>query len=317
MTFDLLDYLSSNGVGNLRENMSGESIQGSCPYPDHDDHNPSWSIYKKKPYRFVCWGCGKRGVLRDLKRDLGFVGRIPGEHDPLEKEGESDIKDLKARFDNLDNAVDSMVRVGLPKGFVRIDESKHKDDVFEYLDGRGVLQEILSKQNYYNIGTCSEFPGYIILPIYRDGLCLYWTGRSYKKDCDKRFRFINPTRDSNQLGKSGFLYAPYLPKQSRCGVVVEGQFDTIKLLSFGVNGVGTFNASPSASQIRQMVTMFDEVTLLYDNDLAGEIGVIKAVKMLKDMGIVTYSMVATKAEDAGAYEQKTDFLYDFKNRVML
>jgi len=37
----------------------------SCPYPDHKDSSPSFSIYKESGM-FVCFGCGKKGSLSDL-----------------------------------------------------------------------------------------------------------------------------------------------------------------------------------------------------------------------------------------------------------
>jgi len=120
------------------------------------------------------------------------------------------------------------------------------------------------------------------------------------------------------LGKSEFLYSPYLPQPSiKHGIIVEGQFDVIKLLSFRLNVVGTFNASPSRVQIRKISKLFNSVTILYDDDVAGNMGASQLGVELNDLGIYSYRMKTVRAEDAGAYSCINDFMEDFKDRKFL
>jgi DNA primase len=42
---------------------SGKTHVGRCPYPDHEDKNPSFYIYAD---RYFCYGCGSHGDVVDL-----------------------------------------------------------------------------------------------------------------------------------------------------------------------------------------------------------------------------------------------------------
>jgi len=311
--FDLQYFLENNGVEKLSDN--GERLLGCCPFPEHEDNNPSWSIYTSPPYGYICFSCGRKGTLSQLKRELGFIGSTPGEFSPLELEAKREIVDIRSRIKNIGKLdIDIYEKVKLPKGFIALENSEYKSYVYKYLKGRDVLEEIVGKKEYYRCGTCDEFKGYLILPIYENGECVYWTGRSFSNFCSKQYRFINPKKTDCTLGKSNFLYSPYLPSASASGIVVEGQFDVIKLLSFGVNVVGTFNATPSAIQIRRMTLLFNSVTILYDPDEAGKVGTIFLGRKLQDLGVRVYVMKAKRAPDAGEYKNKADFIKDFKER---
>lgn len=43
---------------------SGRSLKGRCPYPDHDDDDPSLHVYPDG--RFWCYGCRRHGDVVDL-----------------------------------------------------------------------------------------------------------------------------------------------------------------------------------------------------------------------------------------------------------
>lgn len=312
--FDLGQYLYENGVENIQATASG--FLASCPFPDHPDHHPSWVIYKYPPYRYSCFGCKKKGNLRQLKNLLGWVGNIPGEDDPLEQESMHEIYTLQDKLKKLSEIPIIDKGIDLPDDFVYMEHCTYRDKIYEYLLSRGVLDEVLSNQEYYRMGISLTFPTYLIMPILDNGVVVYWTSRSYRQFVDKAKRFKNP-HNANGVGKSNFLYMPYLPQwECREGYIVEGQFDCIKLLSFKVNAAATFNASPSDMQIRKMVRHFDIINILYDDDEAGNTGAIHLAKELKRFGVETYRM-KTSVEDAGAYNTEEEFLRDREERVLL
>jgi DNA primase len=43
---------------------SDSTMKGRCPYPDHEDENPSFCVYPDG--RFHCYGCGRHGDVIDL-----------------------------------------------------------------------------------------------------------------------------------------------------------------------------------------------------------------------------------------------------------
>jgi len=143
---------------------------------------------------------------------------------------------------------------------------------------------------------------------------VYWTARAYKA-VSKKNRFINPTGKDGYYGKSDVLYCPRIPSNNRSCIIVEGQFDAIRLISLGINAVCTYNANPSKRQIRDIVKRFKSVTIAYDNDEAGLFGVYKLGTALKSFGISIYYMVVESADDAGDYNRKEDFLKDFSKRI--
>ena len=57
------DVLQRHGV-----NYNGETTR--CPFPEHEDKNPSFSIYYNDR-RFKCFGCGQKGDCIDLEKLLG------------------------------------------------------------------------------------------------------------------------------------------------------------------------------------------------------------------------------------------------------
>ncbi|MBF0158979.1 MAG: hypothetical protein HQL58_05595 [Magnetococcales bacterium] len=48
--------------------QSGECWQGHCPFPDHEDRNPSFTVYADG--RFNCFGCQRHGSIIDLQQLL-------------------------------------------------------------------------------------------------------------------------------------------------------------------------------------------------------------------------------------------------------
>lgn len=302
MEFDLFKYLSDNGVEKL--GYTGNSIKGCCPF--HADNSPSWVIYTTPPYRYECFGCHATGYLKDLK-DLGFEGDIPGGFSPADYTD----RDLSI-VDTLDNTIE-IDRVKLPVGYIPLESFSHKHIIYEYLHTRGVLDEYTKYPSAYRFGISGFYPGYLIMPVIYKEEVVYWTGRAYVP-VDKDRRFENPKMVGTAKGKTYYIYSPRLVDTTRKGVVVEGQFDTMKALSLGYNAVGTFNASPSKEQVRQIARKFDEVTIAYDNDMAGNEGAKLLSTFLMGLGVVTYRMVVTSFKDVGDYPRKEYMDTDFNNR---
>ena len=56
----VLDAVADRHLDTVR---SGSSLKCRCPYPDHEDKNPSIYVY---PDRYFCYGCGRHGDVVGL-----------------------------------------------------------------------------------------------------------------------------------------------------------------------------------------------------------------------------------------------------------
>lgn len=59
---DIVDYLSSHGYE--YKSTNGEKYKYICPF--HDDHAPSFYVYKDEHPRYYCFGCKAHGDIIDL-----------------------------------------------------------------------------------------------------------------------------------------------------------------------------------------------------------------------------------------------------------
>lgn len=71
---DIVSVIESEGT---EMTDKGNHFSGVCPL--HGDGNPSLVVYKNKPERFICFGCGERGDAVDFIRvlhDKSFGGAV-------------------------------------------------------------------------------------------------------------------------------------------------------------------------------------------------------------------------------------------------
>lgn len=72
------ELLSEQDYAQMFEDVLGSDVrwgptgEGSvhCPYPDHDDQNPSFSVNRFKGV-FYCHGCNRKGHIKELANELG------------------------------------------------------------------------------------------------------------------------------------------------------------------------------------------------------------------------------------------------------
>lgn len=62
----IVEYLRTKGINVELHNKLHKTC---CPYPDHPDKDPSFTIYDTDT--FYCWGCGKSGNINTLRRLFG------------------------------------------------------------------------------------------------------------------------------------------------------------------------------------------------------------------------------------------------------
>ena len=77
MLYPLLDVLRRNGVA---VNYSNGFWIANCPFPNHADSSPSFKINRKKPNKYLCYGCQAKGDVLDFVRDYHHLSNDVIEH---------------------------------------------------------------------------------------------------------------------------------------------------------------------------------------------------------------------------------------------
>lgn len=64
---ELINVLQKIGIDQIE--VRGHNIMGCCPY--HQESRPSWGIHVEEPHLFGCFACGAKGTLKNLLIDIG------------------------------------------------------------------------------------------------------------------------------------------------------------------------------------------------------------------------------------------------------
>lgn len=71
--FDIYELYSELIGGALSGSASSDMRQARCPYPDHEDRTPSFTLYSDTQ-KFFCFGCDRTGDAVNLAHDLVYPG---------------------------------------------------------------------------------------------------------------------------------------------------------------------------------------------------------------------------------------------------
>jgi DNA primase len=139
---------------------AGSQLTGLCPYPNHQEKTPSFSVSDQKQV-YYCFGCKKSGnifnFLQDIK-GLNFVesieylanrASIPLPKDDLPKhvlQKQNQKAQLKKNLSKLNNFVSDFFHQELLK--LSVD-----DPVTVYLKNRGLNREVIQ---HFKIGYCPD-----------------------------------------------------------------------------------------------------------------------------------------------------------------
>lgn len=184
---------------------------------------------------------------------------------------------------------------------------------------KGYRQEFLVKT-----GLCYEtddhklrdrFRGRVIFPVHTlSGKVVAFGGRILSTDNKKLAKYVN-SPESEIYHKSSELYGIYLAKQSivkqdRC-FLVEGYTDVISMHQSGIeNVVSSSGTSLTPGQIRLIHRFTNNITVLYDGDMAGIKASIRGIDMLLEEGMNIKVVLLPDGDDPDSFARKhnaTDF----------
>lgn len=261
---DLRKFLQELGI--RVEKTSGGRLWARCPLPDHDDKDPSWSVFDSPsdPRRHgasYCFGCHRWHSPAELVaaiRDVTHAEARAWLRDEL------DIPVLAVAVEVLPVRVCRSAII--PRG---VKWGVPWDDwptlARRYLSGRRHGLQVVDR---WRLGFARDgkLAGRIVLPVAgADGAVVTWQARSY---VGAGLRYLTPKQ-----GPVGVLFgAQHWPARDARDVVVvvEGPFDALAVdRACGVPVAALLGSNPSPAQVSAIAT-FRRVVIATDRDSAGE-----------------------------------------------
>jgi DNA primase len=268
LRFNIADYLLSKNLRNGR--IKGDEFQACCPF--HHEENPSFAV-NVRTGQWLCRAsnvCGQKG--KSISSLMAKIDRIPMRQ--AEEIAGTQFRAPLESFEDLERVLglpkERPVLNGISPPFppsIKIDPLNQS----AYLLNRGY--DLRAAQSFgLHLGVRyaddvyrNRFADYLIMPVFdHTGKYISFTAR-YTKTPDQehpRYRSASyPVRD--------YLYGEWLLRNDSSPVfIVEGQFDVMRLWTFGESVLGTFGTSYTHAQIKRLSDLVGErqIIILFDAD---------------------------------------------------
>ena len=187
---------------------------------------------------------------------------------------------------------DALAQEALLKGFKR-----------EFLVGTGLCYETDDHQ------LRDRFWGRVMFPVHTlSGKVVAFGGRILSTENKRLAKYVN-SPESDIYHKSSELYGIYFAKQAivkqdRC-FLVEGYTDVISMHQSGVeNVVSSSGTALTAAQIRLIHRFTNNITVLYDGDVAGIKASIRGIDMLLEEGMNIKVCLLPDGDDPDSFARK-------------
>ena len=190
--------------------------------------------------------------------------------------------------------------------------TENRDALFQEAKKKGFNTDYLVKT-----GLCytrddgqvrDRFWGRVMFPVHTlSGKVVAFGGRVLKTD-SKVAKYVN-SPESEIYHKSRELYGIYFAKQAivkqdKC-FLVEGYTDVISMHQAGVeNVVASSGTSLTSGQIRMIHRFTNNITVLYDGDMAGIKASIRGIDMLLEEGMNIKVMLLPDGDDPDSFARK-------------
>ena len=311
---DIVDVISSY----VKLQKKGSSYFGLCPF--HNEKSPSFSVSREKQM-YYCFGCGAGGNIftflmeyenYSFQEALKYLADRAGVDLP-EAEYSKEAReraDQKAILLEINKVAAQYFYVQLksPQGAHALsylkdrglsDEmihsfglgysNKYSNDLYQYLKSKGYRDELIVKAGLVTVderyGASDKFWNRVMFPIMDSNSRVIGFGGRVMGDAKPKY--LN-SPETMIFDKSRNLYGLNRARSSRKPyfLLCEGYMDVISLHQAGfsnaVASLGTALTPGHAALIKRYVK---EVYLTYDSDEAGTKAALRAMPILKDVGI--------------------------------
>ena len=327
---DIVDVIS----GYVKLQKKGSNYFGLCPF--HNEKSPSFSVSPQKQM-YYCFGCGAGGnvitfvmeyenytfpeALKVLADRAGV--KLPEVEYSREERARADkrsilleINKLAANyfnfqlrqpqgkigydyFKNRELTDDTIRRFGL--GFA----NKTSSDLYQYLRSKGYGDDILKDTGLVSMeerGTHDKFWNRVIFPILDvNNRVIGFGGRVMGDGTPK---YLN-SPETMVFDKSRNLYGLNYARTSRERYMLacEGYMDVIAMHQAGfTNAVASLGTAFTTQHAALLKRYTDTVVLTYDSDGAGIKAALRAIPILKEVGI------STKVLNLKPYKDPDEFI---------
>lgn len=310
---DIVDVISSY----VPLKKKGSNYFGLCPF--HNEKSPSFSVTREKQM-YHCFGCGASGNVFTFVMEyenytfpeaLQYLAQRAGmelktrELSPEEKR-QADYKSLLRQMNKdaanyfyylLSQKQGQAARNYLEqrqlsnetiKKFGLGYSDKYSDDLYRYLKSKGYKDEDLKNSGLVTIdekGATDKFWNRVMFPIMDvNNKVIGFGGRVLG---DGKPKYLN-SMETKLFDKSRNLYGLNYARTTRRSemIICEGYMDVIALHQAGfTNAVASLGTALTSNQASLLKRYTENVVLAYDSDEAGVKAALRAIPLLKDVGL--------------------------------
>ncbi len=274
MIVDVERMLEALGIESEEAGSAATEMWACCPYPEHDESTPSWSIKNDeqddKHGSHYCFGCGRGGSPVDLVIAQvglsGFGAAIAWlEERKLDIDGVAPLNielilKMPAKHEMLELAYG-----------IRADYSKWTTNAKRYAKERGITEHQIHR---WSIGCVPMGPlaGRMYIPAYdQNQRLLSYTARDYTGDA--RSRYKEPSGKGMDGAHPGAVFGEeHWPKEHtlrRELVLCEGAFNAMACERVGAANIAALFGSDLTNEQLLKLKTWDTIILASDLDAAG------------------------------------------------
>ncbi len=316
---------------------AGSLLKCNCPF--HSEKTPSCVVYAdtQDPH-FYCFGCHAGGDVISFIRQIEGIGYMDAVRMLAERAGmtvpsqsqDNREENLRMRLLELNRAAANYYYKQLTgpdkRGLVYLKERALRPDIIKkyglgfageqwdgllkamknlgFTDEELILANLCSRSQ--KTGNLHDrFRSRVIFPIIDlRGNVIAFGGRTIEKDGEPKY--LNSS-DTPVFKKGRNLFSMNFAKksQSKRLILAEGYMDVIAVHQAGFeNVVASLGTALTPDQCRLMRQYADEVVISYDSDAAGQNATVKAVNLLRAVGLRPRILHMHDAKDPDEYIKK-------------
>lgn len=313
MRNDIVDVIS----GYVKLQKKGSNYFGLCPF--HNEKSPSFSVSPSKQM-YYCFGCGAGGnaitfvmeyenytfpeALKMLADRAGI--KLPEVEYSKEERARADLRTTLLEINKL-AANYFYYQLNQPQGKIGYDylrrraltdetlkrfglgyANKTSSDLYQYLRSKGYKDDILKESGLVTLderGTYDKFWNRVMFPILDVNSRVIGFGGRVMGDGEPKY--LN-SPETKVFDKSRNLYGLNFARTSREKYILicEGYMDVIAMHQAGfTNAVASLGTAFTTQHAALLKRYTDKVVLTYDSDGAGVKAALRAIPILKQVGI--------------------------------
>ena len=314
---DIIDIIGQN----VSFKHTGNSYVACCPF--HHEKTPSFHVSRDKQM-YHCFGCGVGGnvytyvmeyenftfpeAIKYLADRCGY--QLPEQDVSAEQKAKDNYKNLLKEMNKSAAAYFHYLLMKTEHGKTAREYLKNRgfteetinnfgmgyadiyqNDLYQYLKKKGYTDEQLKDSGLVEIsekkGAVDKFWNRVMVPILDiNGKVIAFGGRVLG---DAKPKYLN-TKETAVFDKSHNLFAMNIARRSKKrGIIIcEGYMDVIAMHQAGFdNAVASLGTAFTLGHANIIKRYTEEVYLAYDSDGAGTNATLKAIGILREVGLTT------------------------------